>query len=526
MSARSQPGSAHTDRLRPKRRAALDSACAAWLFGPFCAVVAAARYWMLSDRALPPGIDGGNWLAFGHALLGHSVRSTSIVYPPLVPLAVTAAVALLGATHGVALVAALASVGPGVGAYHALRRTGATVVSFLAAAFLVPATSTGEAAAWGGYPQLVGLGLTVVFAVWADRWLGSGRRRDGLVASALLLFDLLTSHFTSAVAFLALAVLLVLRVVDHRGDQSGDGTWPGKWSVVGRAAVVCLVALPLLPLYVHLAQAMLSSGSVSGPAGHGQLSALWGQLEHASPGFGPASLVVAVLSPLLLVRIGRRPLWNVAVAVLAAGVVLVLITGQARFEYVLPVGVALAVGCWIDALVGSNQAPVRRTGAVLAGAVAVAVFAACVLGPRDFRAQRGRYAVLDQPTYQAIRWLGTHTALGAGVVVPDVGGAPLGWWVEGLASRPTLTATSLDWVVFPDERRRASEAAFVLGQLPSPSTFVEARRFGAHYLLLPKRWEGYQAAQVDQVVATVPGAVVFANSGAVIIDIRRALAQG
>ncbi len=78
-------------------------------------VVVVLRFRILRDTGAPATIDAGNWLAFGDTLLGRGVRSTSIVYPPLIPLATTGAVGLLGFVNGVAAMAALSSAAPALG---------------------------------------------------------------------------------------------------------------------------------------------------------------------------------------------------------------------------------------------------------------------------------------------------------------------------------------------------------------------------------------------------------------------------
>jgi len=57
-------------------------------------VVGYFRYRILSAGGAPPTIDSGNWLAYGDEILGRGVRSTTIVYPPLVPLLTKASVSV------------------------------------------------------------------------------------------------------------------------------------------------------------------------------------------------------------------------------------------------------------------------------------------------------------------------------------------------------------------------------------------------------------------------------------------------
>src|SRR5436190_10619758 len=90
-------------------------------FAAFCLVIAVLRWHVLRHPSSPSGLDSGNWLAFGHGFFGDRVRSSSITYPPLVPLLVTVSSAVLGVARGVASVAVLASLAPGVATYVVLR---------------------------------------------------------------------------------------------------------------------------------------------------------------------------------------------------------------------------------------------------------------------------------------------------------------------------------------------------------------------------------------------------------------------
>ncbi len=44
------------------------------LFGLACAATIVWRYWVFRAPGVPPGTDGGNWLAFGKDLLGTDIR--------------------------------------------------------------------------------------------------------------------------------------------------------------------------------------------------------------------------------------------------------------------------------------------------------------------------------------------------------------------------------------------------------------------------------------------------------------------
>ena len=51
----------------------------------------------------PATVDAGNWIAFGDDLLGADQRSSSLAYPPLIPIVTTLATRWFGVVVGVAV---------------------------------------------------------------------------------------------------------------------------------------------------------------------------------------------------------------------------------------------------------------------------------------------------------------------------------------------------------------------------------------------------------------------------------------
>ena len=90
-----------------------------WVFAIAVVAVATVRFVILRDGGVPATIDAGNWVAFGDALFGAETRSSTIVYPPVVPLLMKGFVEAFGLSAGVAALGAAASVAPAVGFYVA-----------------------------------------------------------------------------------------------------------------------------------------------------------------------------------------------------------------------------------------------------------------------------------------------------------------------------------------------------------------------------------------------------------------------
>ncbi len=484
-------------------------------FGAFCLVVMAARYATLVGSGAPPGIDSGNWLGFGHALLGQRIRSSQIAYPPLVPLVVTGAVRLLGPTAGVALVAALASLVPALAVYLVLRSLGLGWSAVVLAGFLAVGAATGEAAAWGGFPQLIGIGLCVLFLWSIETSLRTGRLRHCVGAGCTLALLLATSHLIVPAAALGLAVLLAACLA----FPPDDGIRPPFRRLVALGAVLGVAALPFLPLYLHLVRNVAANPAASSSQVQLRLGPILSQLEFIYRDFREfwrLAIAGVLFIPLVLFDGRRTSLWKVTTSFALGALAALALTREPRFLYLLPVAAMLAAGLWLRDLQGLARPLFRRVwiGATVVLAVALA------WRFQLFKVQKEYYAVLTPGVVSGINWLSKETPRGSLVAVSTVRDAPLGWWVEGLGGRPTLTSSSLEWLNYPDERARANLANRIFGiGSPSAAGLALARGDGVRYVLVAKDWAGYSASGLAAVRAANPAAVALENASVVILNI-------
>lgn len=468
-------------------------------FTGLCAVVAVGRFVILRRTGAPPGIDAGNWLAMGHALFGDSVRSSSIVYPPVVPVLTAGAVGLLGPLNGISAMGAVSSLVPAVGTYIVLRDRASGWLGAVLSGLVAVAGATGEAAAWGGYPQLMGLGLAVLFLGLLDGALSTGDVRRCLVAGVVLALTLATSHFVSVLAVAAAVVLLVLRRRPAR-------------TTARAVLLVGLPCLPLVPLYLTLAQAFGASLPTS-TLDHGNLVGNVEVVYRDFRWFWRPAFVVAVLTPLLLSGRRHRALSRVTTSLVVATAGLVVATREQRQLYLFSPAAVLALALWAGEIRGTAQ----KRAVTLLAVVALAAQSAVALP--FFADQREYYAVLTPGTVAAIHWLGRETTDDAVVAVsPAADDWPLGWWVEGLAPRRTLPAAGLRWLNFPDERRRARLANRIFHEgFPGVAELRLAAEEGAAYVFVDKTWSGYTGARMVQLRIKEPDAFVLENESVVIL---------
>ncbi len=476
------------------------------------------RVVILVHPRAPAGIDGGNWLAFGRDLLGADVRSSTIVYPPVVPLLVTAAVGLLGPVWGIALVAGLTSLAPGVAVYVVLRSEGLRWPALVLAGLVLAASVVGEPAAWGGYPQLLATGLAILF-VWAlDGALRAGGRRaaPGLVAGLLLALTLATSHLVAVVAVLAGATTVAFHLLWMRRSSPERGVG----STARTLGWVALPSLPLVPLYARLA-GVATSVAGRDPATALGLGDLPGQLRILYPDIAAIGLVLVVAgvaAPLLLLDRRRTRLWIVTTSSIVGTVAAAILAREGRFLYLLPPSAALGVGLWLWDLAQNDERFLSRARRIAVGALTVALAVQLVAGVGEFRRQRDYYGILTPGLVAGIDWLRSETPASSVVAVGPIRDVPLAWWVEGLGRRPTLPASALRWLYFADERRRAKVANQIFDvSFPSPEGMARACEAGADYVLVATAWAGFSEPGVAEVTSDDPGAVVFSNRDAVVL---------
>lgn len=484
------------------------------VFVGICLVVAVARYRVLVRGGAPPTIDAGNWLAFGHSFVGGGVRDASIVYPPLVPLLVLSVVRLIGVVRGVAMVAVLSSLAPSVGVYPIVRAMGLRWRAVVICGCLTTASSVGEATAWGGFPQLIGLGLLPGFLWYWDRFLDTRQRRDAVAAGGLLGLALAVTHFVAAIAMGA----ALLMAAYHLCRATVRHDWR---LIVRRIWPIPLICAPLVPIYWRLAGG-IGGSVVDGPANQGSVwRDLVDNIEFLYRDFPLLWRVLIFALPaaaVVLIDQHTTRAWRVTVAWFVSSMFAQIVL-DTRAVYMLPSAAVLAAGLWLSDQDRVRAAVTRQSARFVVRALSISATALLVValavqmnrGIAFFEAQRNYYGALDTDLVDAISWTRRETPRNAVVAMPSLQNAPVGWWIEGLGERRSYVGSSLKWLNFEDERQRASVANEIFDAFPTPKAFELARMNKIVYLLVPRRWEKYATNGVDDYAVTNPALVVYEN---------------
>ncbi|MFM7535151.1 MAG: hypothetical protein ACKO91_05075 [Acidimicrobiales bacterium] len=485
------------------------------VFALAAAVAFVFRFGSFWSAGVPSGPDPGNWLAYGWAALGQGVRPLPTAYPPLVPVLTVAVTSVVGIPIGVMLLGAGSGIAPALGTWWLLRRVADGWIAAAAGGALLCASAIGEATAWGGYPQLLSLGLWPVALVGLVRCQHGGRARwiDGLCVAAIGA----TSHLTLVVVGVHACFHAAGALALAAGHRRVLARSYAGWCV--RVAVCCV---PLVFVYRDLVRTVLVSS--------------WNRMESASPGLGDhlgsmqrlfreadfgwqLAVVVAAAAPVLLVGRRRDPVWLLVSSGFATWATCILMLRESRFHYLLPQLTVVGLAAWsaavVAVLVRVGFAWARWPLRAVVGALAVAV---AWQGAVFFELQRSYYTVVGPGSFDGFAYLRDRTPPGAVVAVPPVRGGPFGWWVEGAGRRPALAGSLLVWLNVAEERERARKSQRIFETFPDPSSFQRARDAGVSYLFLPAAWDGF-AGLDPAVLEAAGGIVVVANPDVLVVAV-------
>jgi hypothetical protein len=490
----------------------------------FCvlaAVIATVRFAILIRNGEPSGLDFGNWLTIGHHWLGTGAPNGSTsTYPPVVPLLAVAAVAVFGLSVGTALLATVAALMPALAVYTITVNRSARLTPVLLGAVIGAAGSTGEATAWGGVPQLLGLG----FGLWTLHafvgFLRNRRRRDAWNCGLLLTATGATTHLLLAQVVTCMVAVVVLRVASREGRRCRPLL--GRDGLAAHALRIIVPMLPLVPLYLQLSGSVGVS-FVSRTRAASSISRVldgFGGIFNDAPMLWKTALVVALLVPIVCVRRREDPLWLLTSSILYTVVASVAFTGESRFAYFAPLGIATGLALLASEVRDALPHRARLVGALCVCAVSVVAVSA---GLKHFSSQREYYGerLVPSGTTAALEWVRSHTPANALIAVPPVDAVPFGWWVEGFGHRATLTGSLDIYLNFPRERDRARQsiALFGLTDVSAGSFAAQARSLGVDYLYVPAGWGGLAESSLQRFINANPSSVVFKSPAAIVVRV-------
>ncbi len=481
--------------------------------------LAAWRVVVLSRHGDPVGVDIGNLLRVAGSWWG-AVDVDDVVYPPVAPLLAWCLRSLIGTAWTAHLLQGIASVAPAVGVWTVCRRHCGPATTAAVSLGVAAAVGTSAAAAWGGVPQLLGLGLLPSVVVAAERWTRRPTGRAALVWGAWMTGTMLVSTVVTGAAVVASVVVGVIVVLV-------DTDRPVGARLAGIARTGAWAVLPLLltiPWYVPILRAQsLPEGRSTAVRGTDALVVVLGS---------PAWLWWALLAGAVLVT-ARMLRDDRPGAVVAAGLLLAafvgLAIGEVRAAYVVPTAMAVALAPLTTAWAGDGRSrpgpgPDRRGLAAACVGWTVVLWMVAVAPARfdDEVGVFGRYT--PDGTLRAASWLHDHVAPGDRVVAAPVDGVPTGWWVEAEGVDAWVAARA-EWLFFPEERRTAALAERLLsaGAWPDTASLDGLASCSVDWVVLPDAWGGVDDAALVRAVDTGRVTVAFDDDTTTILAVTPAV---
>ena len=471
------------------------------------------RFVAASPNAAPPGVDGGNWLAFGRELFGEDVKAAQSTFPPILPALLWAASKVLDPLTAAKLLGAVASVSAGIPLYLIAASSMSRGLSLLATIAFVGAGYHSEVLAFGGYPQLLAEAF-MLFTIWMFA-AGAIRNDSRLTAVAALFASLAigTHHLTSIYLIVSLPVAglaLLLHGVKARHVVKG-------LLLVG--LLTTLFAAPYASIYyVMFTQLAGSPFNIQGwalsTAGETfsyifrNSAGLW----YALMGISTAVLVVPLPKKFTLLRV-------ITVTLFLGPISLFAYFAEVRFLQFLFAGIALGVALFVAWL--WELSPERPFYKRLALAVYLAIASGTIVwsGVLFTKQAYPWYQVIDTPRLEALEWLRKSTPRDALIAsTPTKNGWAIGWWIEGLSGRRTIIGADARWMAFHQEKVDAILADSIIASLRSHDdavAYAMMSRAGISYLFIDK------AVWKTPVPSTALFDRVFENDGVVIFKRRQ-----
>ena len=426
------------------------------------------------------------------------------------PVLAVATEKLFGTYRGLQLLEFAAGSAPAIGSYVLLYLWGLGWRAVVLAGFLATSAATGNAMAWGGYPQLLGLGILPIFLLALDWFLTSRSLVRVIPAALLLLAALATSDLVGPFTALVGAIYALVRYTQRRVDGTGNSF---RKVLVGLVLTVVFV-LPVSPVYLALAPG-IAAAQHGRPDAHAWFTQAVGSFNVATtdlPTFWQLGLLLAVVAPLALFSRSRR-FAILTAALLAPALGLLAWSTEARVAYLVPIGIVAGLATWWFL---SGRGPVwsrRALDAAMVTFLAIDI----LVGTLAFGVQSAYYTVLTPGMVQGFAQLEARSDASQIIAVsPTVHGVELGWWVEGAVGRRTVYAGNPIWLTYPDELRRNAIANRIFEASSVATSVSLARDSGASYLFVDKAWPGY-ATWIGSGKDVNPQLVVFENDAVLVI---------
>jgi hypothetical protein len=347
----------------------------------------------------------------------------------------------------------------------------------LAAFFAAISALSLEMISWGGYTNVVSIALMILFFYLFIKDLEQPRISHLLVGTLLVAGLTLTHTFTLSVFLPILALFFVFLIIGKLRKLENIKTlrslrFLGVCGILG-ALVVSPWILRVLNFYVDATSGLLLGGVASNK-----------NLILDNRTLSPIilGLLLALIPAFFISKSSRKHVFDTETLLLAAWFIVPVVMTQAyvfgiyvdysRFMYFIDFpGIMIISAALVYLLhftaVGADKYPkwrwLKHRKWALPTVFTAYLFIFIMLSPwsiipNDAMDRANYYTTIQQPEAIGIDWIQTNTAQNSVLIADHL----YGWWLSGIAKRPTLSAASLEFLLYEHEMEVAQNAQFML----------------------------------------------------------------
>ncbi len=347
----------------------------------------------------------------------------------------------------------------------------------LAAFFAAISALSLEMISWGGYTNVVSIALMILFFYLFIKDLEQPRISHLLVGTLLVAGLTLTHTFTLSVFLPILALFFVFLIIGKLRKLENIKTlrslrFLGVCGILG-ALVVSPWMLRVLNFYVDATSGLLLGGVASNK-----------NLILDNRTLSPIilGLLLALIPAFFISKSSRKHVFDTETLLLAAWFIVPVVMTQAyvfgiyvdysRFMYFIDFpGIMIISAALVYLLhftaVGADKYPkwrwLKHRKWALPTVFTAYLFIFIMLSPwsiipNDAMDRANYYTTIQQPEAIGIDWIQTNTAQNSVLIADHL----YGWWLSGIAKRPTLSAASLEFLLYAHEMEVAQNAQFML----------------------------------------------------------------
>jgi hypothetical protein len=347
----------------------------------------------------------------------------------------------------------------------------------LAAFFAAISALSLEMISWGGYTNVVSIALMILFFYLFIKDLEQPRISHLLLGTLLVAGLTLTHTFTLSVFLPILALFFVLLIIGKIRKLENikmlrSLRFLGVCGVLG-ALVVMPWILRVLSFYVDATAGLLLGGVASNK-----------NLILDNRTLSPVilGLLVALIPAFFIFKSSRKRFFDTETFLLIAWFIVPVVMTQAyivgiyvdysRFMYFIDfpgIVIISAALCYLFHFTtnAEDKHPkirwLKHRKWAMPTVFTVYMFIFIILSPwsiipNDAMDRANYYTTIQQPEATGIDWIQTNTAQNSVLIADHL----YGWWLSGLAKRPTLSAASLEFLLYENEIEVAQNAQFML----------------------------------------------------------------